>query len=443
MGASRDWERYLDGLAVFGMRPGLERVSGLLDVLGRPQERVRVIHVVGTNGKSSTTRYTAALLHAHGLRAGAYLSPHITGYCERVLVDGEPIAADVFGEAVGRVRVATTTLPAAVGETTQFEVLTVAALLALAESGVEAVALEAGLGGRLDATNVTVAPVVVLTNIALEHTEVLGDTRAAIFAEKAAVIKGGDAVFGPLEGLEAAAAAACARAGARAWLTGRDFVVDGEPGAFSVQVAGVQYGGLAVASPAAYQVVNAGLAVVAAHLLLGGLDEAAVRRALREVAVPGRLQVVSREPLLLADGAHNPAGVQALAGALARIDVPRPLVVVAAVMRDKDAAGMLAALVPMADAVVCTQAGEPRSLAAEELARIVDAARRTAPGEPEKRRASHLPLGVRVVADPAGAVAAARELAGPGGAVLVTGSLYLLEDLAGMLADAAEAQRPV
>jgi folylpolyglutamate synthase/dihydropteroate synthase len=104
---------------------------------------------------------------------------------------------------------------------------------------------------------------------------------------------------------------------------------------------------------------------------------------------------------------------------------------------------MLAALVPMADAVVCTQAGEPRSLAAEELARIVDAARRTAPGEPEKRRASHLPLGVRVVADPAGAVAAARELAGPGGAVLVTGSLYLLEDLAGMLADAAEAQRPV
>ena len=117
------------------------------------------------------------------------------------------------------------------GETTQFEVLTVAALLALAESGVEAVALEAGLGGRLDATNVVDAPVVVLTNIALEHTQVLGDTREAIFAEKAAVIKGGDAVFGPLDGLEAAAEEACARVGARAWLLGRDVTARGDPDA--------------------------------------------------------------------------------------------------------------------------------------------------------------------------------------------------------------------
>jgi dihydrofolate synthase/folylpolyglutamate synthase len=203
--STRDWEDYLDGLAVFGMRPGLERVSALLDALGRPQDRFRVIHVVGTNGKSSTTRYAAGLLQSHGLRAGAYLSPHITGYCERVLVDGTPIAADVFGRVVWRVRDEIRSLSSELGETTQFEVLTVAALLSLAESGVEAVALEAGLGGRLDATNVTVAPVVVLTNISLEHTQVLGDTRAAIFAEKAAVIKGGDAVFGPLDGLEAAA----------------------------------------------------------------------------------------------------------------------------------------------------------------------------------------------------------------------------------------------
>ena len=216
-----DWEDYLDRLAVFGMRPGLERVSALLDALGRPQDLLRVIHIVGTNGKSSATRYAAALLQAHGLRAGAYLSPHITGYRERVLVDGAPVDAGRFGRAVGRVRDEVGRLPSELGETTQFEVLTVAALLALAESGVEAVALEAGLGGRLDATNVVDAPVVVLTNIALEHTAVLGDTRALIFAEKAAVIKGGDAVFGPLDGLERAAEEVCASAGARAHLLGR------------------------------------------------------------------------------------------------------------------------------------------------------------------------------------------------------------------------------
>ena len=175
------------------MRPGLERVSALLDWLGRPQDAYRVIHVVGTNGKSSTTRYCEALLGAHGLRSGAYLSPHIFGWRERVLVEGVPIAAELLGRCVERVRALVPMLPAAAGEATQFEVLTVAALLALAESGAEAVALEAGLGGRLDATNVVEAPVVVLTNVALEHTQVLGATREQIFAEKAAVIKGGAA----------------------------------------------------------------------------------------------------------------------------------------------------------------------------------------------------------------------------------------------------------
>ncbi len=428
MNAPSDWEGYLDGLAVFGMRPGLERVTALLDAFGRPQDRMRVVHVVGTNGKSSTTRYAAALLAAHGLHAGAYLSPHITEYCERVLVDGRPIARDVFGAAVLRVRDEVGALPAELGETTQFEVLTVAALHALAESGVEAVALEAGLGGRLDATNVTVAPVVVLTNIALEHTQVLGDTREAILAEKAAVIKGGDAVFGPLDGLEGAAGAACARTGARPWFFGDDFSVEGAPDAFAVAVAGAAYDALCVPSPAGYQVVNAGLAVVAVHVLLGELDEARVREALRGVAVPGRLQVVSRTPLLLADGAHNPAGMQALVAALRTLDLPRPTVVVAAMMRDKDVAGVLRTLLPVVDAVVCTQASEARSLSADELAAAVRTTIRGGLGAGAAPRGA-----VEVVAEPGRAVAAARELAGAEGAVLVTGSLYLLEDLAAML----------
>ena len=443
------WAAYLESLAVFGMRPGLERVDALLERLGRPQDAYRVVHVVGTNGKSSTTRYCEALLRAHGLRSGAYLSPHISGWTERVLVDGRPVDDRVFGAAVERVRAAIAALPTGVGETTQFEVLTVAALLAFAESGVEAAALEAGLGGRLDATNVVAAPVVVLTNIALEHTEVLGDTRELIFAEKAAVIKGGNAVFGELDGLEPEARRACSAAGAtphflREACGPGDLTVAGSPGDFAVDFAvegrAERWAGLSVPTPALYQVTNAALAVAAARLLLGGLEEAAVRRSLASTAVPGRLQVVGERPLVLADGAHNPDGVRALAQSLTAVDVPRPAVGVFAIMRDKDFPSMVRGILPLVDIIVCTQAGEPRSLTAPELAAAVReaAAERTPlPGAPmpASREAPGSPVpAIEIVDDPHAALARARELAGPGGSVLVGGSLYLLEDLRDVLA---------
>ena len=427
------WAAYLESLAAFGMRPGLERVSELLARLGRPQDAYRVIHIVGTNGKSSTTRYCEAVLRAHGLRSGAYLSPHISGWTERVIVDGRPVGEDVFGAAVARVRAEVGGLPGELGETTQFEVLTVAALLAFAESGVEAVALEAGLGGRLDATNVVDAPVVVLTNIALEHTEVLGGTRELIFAEKAAVIKGGDALFGELDGLEAEARRVCSAAGAaphflRSSARPGDLAAAGVPDDFAVTFMPAghleRWAGLRVPTPALYQVQNAALAVAAVRLLLGGLDEAAVRRALAGTAVPGRLQVVGERPLVLADGAHNPDGVRVLAQSLAAVHVPRPAVGVLAIMRDKDYPAMIAGFVPLLDRVVCTQASEPRSLTAGELA---DAVRAVAS---DAARA----LPVEVVADAHAALARARELAGEGGSVLAGGSLYLLEDLHDVLA---------
>jgi dihydrofolate synthase / folylpolyglutamate synthase len=411
------------------MRPGLERVSALLDALGRPQDAYRVIHVVGTNGKSSTTRYCEALLRAHGLRSGGYLSPHISGWTERVLVDGRPVDEGLFGRAVEAVRIAVTRLPEDLGETTQFEVLTVAALLALAESGVEAAALEAGLGGRLDATNVVDAPVVVLTNIALEHTEVLGDTREAIFGEKAAVIHRGDAVFGPLDGLEPLAEARCATTRAHAHLWGRELRATGVPDAFDVtlvdRLGRRTYDGLRLPTLATYQVGNAALAVAAADLLLGGLNEERVRAALAQAAVPGRLQLVRRAPTVLADGAHNPHGVRALAASLSAVSRPSPRVLLLAVMRDKAYPEMLDQLLPLADAVVCTQAVEPRSLTAAELSADVRKA-----GGPQM---------VRETPDAESAYAVALRLAGAEGSVLITGSLYLLEDLAGVLAGERDA----
>jgi dihydrofolate synthase/folylpolyglutamate synthase len=423
-----DWRKYLDSLAVFGMRPGLERVAGLLARLDHPERSFRAIHVVGTNGKSSTTRYAAAVLTAGGLRSGAYLSPHISGYNERVLVDGRPVAAAALGAAVELVRTESLHLPPGLGPVTQFEVLTAAAFVALRAAGVQAAAIEAGLGGRLDATNVLGAPVVVLTSIGLEHTAVLGDTRELIFAEKAAVIGPGAAVVcGPLDGLEAAAEEVCARRGARAYLLGRDLRVSGEPACFRVELAGERFGDLFVPSPARYQTVNAGLAVAACRLLLGRLEAGAARRALAATAVPGRLQIAGREPLLLADGAHNPDGVVALAEALAVLDRPAPRVGVFAIMADKAVDEMLATLAPLVDTIVCTQASESRSLTAAQLAGRL--------GERRGRGAAPPADGPAVFAEPAphAAVALARNLAGRRGSVLVAGSLYLLADLADLL----------
>lgn len=436
------WEEYLRSLAAFGMRPGLERVAALLHTLGDPQLTFRAIHVVGTNGKSSTTRYCEAILRAHGLRSGGYLSPHITGWAERVIVGGRAVAPEALGAAVERLRGETTRLPGGLGPATQFEVLTAAAFLVLAEAGVEAAVIEAGLGGRLDATNVLHARVVVLTNIGLEHTDVLGDTREAIFAEKAAVITAGaDVVLGELDGLEALAEEVCRGIGARGRYLGRQVRVAGSPQRFSVTTERTAYERLSVPSEASYQVANAALAVAASELLLADLgraaDPEAVRAGLAAAAVPGRLQVVSRKPLLLADGAHNPHGVRALVATLRSLRLPHPAIGVLAVMRDKAVAEMLSELLPQLDEVVCTQASEPRSLTAGELAaRVAGAGGRGNLGDARAsaRDAATADLAVHVEPDPHVAVAVARGRAGAAGCVLVTGSLYLLADLADLVA---------
>ncbi len=440
-GSSADWQAYLESLAAFGMRPGLERVSLLLDGLGRPQDAYRVIHVVGTNGKSSTTRYCEALLRAHGLRSGGYLSPHISGL-DRARAGRRAVPWTRACSAAPSRRCARPCqgCPQSSARRRSSRCSRSRRLLALAESGVEAAALEAGLGGRLDATNVLDAPVVVLTNIALEHTEVLGDTRELIFAEKAAVIKGGDAVFGPLDGLEDEARRVCAGAGATphflragahgpAALAAGDLGVDGAPSDFAVTLkvddAEERWAGLSVPTPALYQVDNAGLAVAAVRLLLGRLDGTAAR--------DGACR--HRRPRPPAEGRRAAAGARrrrpqprrraVLAQSLAAVAVPRPTVGVLAIMRDKDYGEMLERFLPLLDGAVCTQASEPRSLAAEELA----AALRAAAGR--LGRAFPAP---EVEPDPHAAVALARARAGPSGSVLIGGSLYLLEDLRDVLA---------
>ena len=398
---SHDAERWLLDRELFGMRFGLDRMRRLLTVLGSPQEAFRSIHVVGTNGKSSTVRMTAAILERHGVRTGSYLSPHLVSFRERIRVGDADLEAGDFACAIARVRRAAEKVDRTLEDgdrVTQFEALTAAAYSELARQGVEVAVVEAGLGGRWDATNVIPSEVAVLTNVGLEHTRWLGPTVRDIAREKLAVVRPGSAlVLGadlhPDAFLEAHATPA-----------GRVVVAPEEDAVVEIGARGT------------FQRRNFAVARAAAQALLGRLEEEAVRDAAASIRVPGRFEVVAEEPLTILDGAHNPGGMRALADSLS--DVHHPLVVVLSVLDDKDATSMLRALLPHADALICTSNANPRALPPATLASLT-----------AQLGGAASEMDPIVEPDPHRAVHRARDLAGPEGAVLATGSIYLIADL--------------
>jgi dihydrofolate synthase/folylpolyglutamate synthase len=388
-------ERYLLGLELFGMRFGLDRMRRLMTALGSPQERYGTIHVVGTNGKSSTTRMIAAILRRHGLRTGAYLSPHLVSFAERIRIDDADVAPERFAAAVERARRAAEKVDRTLEEddrVTQFEALTAAAYDELAAAGVEVAVVEAGLGGRYDATNVIPSKVQVLTTVGLEHTRWLGPTVADIAEEKLAVVRDHAVlVTGPLEPAAQAIAERVASERHAELIQPRDL-------------------------PAPFPRRNFALAAAAAEAFLQRpLEREALQQAAADTRVPGRLDVVGERPLVVHDGAHNPSGARALAGSLEDVlGERRPRVGVIGVLEDKDAAGMLRELLPAFDHVVFTRPANPRALSPATLASLGSQL-----GGPPST----------LVADPHAAVDRARALAGSDGAVLVTGSIYLIADL--------------
>ena len=395
------------------MRFGLERMHRLLAELGSPEAGLRAVHVVGTNGKSSTTRMTAAILEAHGVRTGAFLSPHLQSFAERIRIGAEDLEPTAFASAVQRAAAAATAVEAELepgDRVTQFELLTAAALSEFAAQEVGVAVVEAGLGGRHDATNVLDAAVVVLTSVGLEHTRWLGNTLEAIAREKLAVLgDGATLVVGSLE--PEAMAEAQATVGRRAAR-----LVEGTPAGAGPRGrdASLAAGG-APTGPglSGYQRDNFALAMAAGEALLGHLDPQRVAAAAAHAGVPGRLQSVGADPLTIFDGAHNAAGVAALTAALDELVGDAPLVCVVSVLDDKDAAGMLAQLAPRSISTVLTRADNPRALGAEALERLAPRGAWDLHVEPDPRRA----------------LALARGLAGRHGAVLVTGSLHLVGEL--------------
>ena len=422
----REAERWLLSLELFGMRFGLDRMRRLMTALDAPHERFASIHVVGTNGKSSTVRMIAALLHHHGVRAGAYLSPHLVTFAERIRIDGADISGEQFAAAVGRARRATQlvdrTLPDG-DRVTQFEALTAAAYAQLADAGVEVAVVEAGLGGRWDATNVIDAQIAVLTNVGLEHTRWLGPTVADIAREKLAVVaRGATLVLGPDLHPDADAEARA---------------VAERQGATIVRAPAAPPAGTELVARGAFQRRNFAVACAAAEAWLGRLDAAAVRAAGASTVVPGRFEVLRADARgaraghdgaagveVVLDGAHNAGGIEALAASLPDFLAGRPLVAVLSVLDDKDAAAMLATLLPLCAGVVFTANDNPRALSPATLASLAGQI--------------GAPAVARVEADPRRAVALASGLArelsaadpgGAGGVVLATGSIYLIADL--------------
>ena len=272
-------ERYLLSLELFGMRFGLDRMRRLMTALGHPERRFDSIHVVGTNGKSSTVRMIAAILAKHGLRTGAYLSPHLVSFGERIRIDDDDLDPARFGAAVTRAARAAELVDRSAprdDHVTQFEALTAAAYSELAEQGVEVAVIEAGLGGRYDATNVIPSRVQVLTSVGLEHTRWLGPTLTDIAGEKLAVVNpGATLVLGA--GLAPEVLQVAHNVAAQRHAT--------------IITAGTEPG-VEVGAPGAYQRRNFALAIAAAQAFLGELDEAAVAAAAAEVRVPGRLQQI-------------------------------------------------------------------------------------------------------------------------------------------------------
>jgi dihydrofolate synthase / folylpolyglutamate synthase len=372
--------------------PSLERISALASLLGDPQRACPVIHITGTNGKTTTSRMTETLLRARGLRTGLFTSPQLSSMRERICIDGEPLSADDFVAAYEDVA------PYAAMVDGQhavplsfFELLTGMAFAAFADAPVDVAVIEVGLGGTWDATNIADGVVAVITPIAIDHTAYLGDTVGAIATEKAGIIKpGATAVLarqvpeaaGPLLLRAAEVGASVVREDEDFGVTDRELAVGGQR--LALQGLAGSYSDVLLPLFGAYQADNAACALAAAEAFSGAgavlapgldapeppaaLDEDLVREAFATVTAPGRLEVVRRSPVMIVDSAHNPAGMTASIDAVTEAFGFGTLIGVLAVSADKDVAGILAEMEPVVDTLVATQNSAARSMDADELA---------------------------------------------------------------------------
>ncbi len=409
--------------------PSRAVMDAVLDELGRPQRRYRRVIVAGTNGKTTVTRATSALVQAMDLQVGTYTSPHLHLLNERIAVDGAPVPDEVLARAFSRIAAAEAALSL---ELSWFEIMTAAAMLWFAWEEVDLAVIEVGLGGEHDATAAAMPALVAFTNVDLDHTELFGATRREIAAAEATIVSPG---YGLILGEIDASLHDCFRRRHPdpLWVRGTDFDVPGraslpEGQLITLRTPTAIYRDVPIALRGSMHAENLSLALMAAECAVGPVPEPIVRRVLPALRAPGRVELVSSEPTVLLDGAHNPAGARALAAVLVESFPPGRRTYIVGLSADKPAAEIVTGLgIRSGDRVVCCSADTPRARAASDLAEIVRVA------SPDSA----------IEAVPSVEDALRRAVGSPPAAdlVVVTGSLYVVAEARRILGRPVEVEQ--
>ena len=396
-------------LEKFGSKPGLERITKLLELWGNPQNKMKVVLVSGTNGKGSVTAFLSSILSENGFKAGSFYSPHLLRFSERMKIDGVEISDSEVERLEGEVK----TWVDGGNILTYFEAVTACAYRYFAERGVEYAVMEVGMGGRLDAVNPAQEEIAIITSVGLEHTKWLGSQISQIAYEKAGIMKTGLAITGAGIGLETIRGEA-RKKGVNLLVLGEDFDGNlrerGIGGSVFDYSNEMQLNGLEISILGNFQVRNASLAVCAAENL--GCSETAIRAGLKKAKIQGRMEILGKEPLIVADVAHNPAGVKALVDSLGVLGEKR-IVCVFSCMRDKEYGEMLKVLGEKVGAFVVVKPEDDER--AEEPEVLLENAKEYA----EAYTSAGIKDGIEF----------AKEMAGPDGIVLVTGSIYMMKEV--------------
>ncbi len=429
--------KYLDDCLIFGIKPGLVRIEKILQFLGNPQKKVDFIHIVGTNGKTSTAKMVAGILSYHGIHTGYHISPHINSYTERMWISGKEVSEKEFTEVFDQIypyiqKVNKMDLG---GPITHFEIISAMAFKLAENEGIEVMALEAGMGGRWDATNIADSKVVGLTGVSLEHTDMLGSTIREITSEKVEVIKEKALV----------ATTSCDRevleiltgkvkdTGSRLFLFEKDFYIQRKVNlgleGWLLDIKGIKnvYKNLPLKLVGQYQPLNLSLAIVLAELYLGTrkkeISEKKIKESMSGIRVRGRFEIIRKKPLVIADASHNPEGVENFARDVDRYFSNRKKIIIFAVLKDKDYESMVENIIGISDTLILTSSLNSRSLDTSELEKVV------------KRKiewlkdAGHLSGKVHKIDTIENSIKFALKISGRNDIICITGSITNLENI--------------
>ena len=366
---------YIHSLNKFGINPGLERIEALCAAVGNPQDKLKFVHIAGTNGKGSTSTMVARVLQASGKKTGLFTSPFVTDFRERICVDGEMVDKSLFAQVVTELEPVVSRLARKDMQPTEFEVITAAAFMIFERSGCDICVLEVGLGGRLDSTNVISVPLVsVIASISLDHTAILGDTVELIAAEKCGIIKeGGKTVCYPFQ------TASVENIIRETALKNNNAFVMPDAGMISDTVNGIEgvsfkYRGVdyKLSMSGEYQVYNAVTAIETCLQL--GLDAESIKQGVESAKVAARMEVISSSPLVLLDGGHNDDGGKAVATSISTLLSGKRITAVIGMMADKNVDAYLSCVAPLCSKITaCSVADNPRTMSADELCRLASA----------------------------------------------------------------------